>query len=121
IRNRPSSSSDASSTAIAKMPGSRRKKTSTPHRTKQAHRSSAERSFNTPTLPSPASGGGKFQRWHEPFLRRSDGGSGRRERLLREVEAIGHVVGGLVARVDRRQAECLLAKLDEADVGVLGV
>src|SRR5207248_10994908 len=74
-----------------------------------------------PPYPPPQAGGGKFQRWHEPFLRRSDGGSGRRERLLREVEAIGHVVGGLVARVDRRQAECLLAKLDEADVGVLGV
>jgi len=55
------------------------------------------------------------------ILAGSDGGAGRRERLLAEIEAVGHVIGGLVARIDRRQAERLLAELHQADMRVLGV
>src|SRR6266550_2724873 len=96
IRNSPSSSSVAGRKRIEKMPDSRREKPSIPPRRRQAHRSSAERSFE------------------------SNRGLWWRERLLLEIEAIGHVVGGLVACVDRRQTEGLLAELDQAHVGVLG-
>src|SRR3989442_2278781 len=82
---------------IAKMPDSTRKKPSTPPRTRDAPTISAERSLT------------------------SDRGLRWRERLLREVEAVGHAVGGLVVRVDRRQAEGLLAELHEAHMGVLRV
>src|ERR1700674_1346168 len=50
-----------------------------------------------------------------------DGGAGRREGLLVEIEAVGHVIRRLVARIDRRQAKGLLAELHQADVRVLGV
>src|ERR1700687_1914631 len=45
-----------------------------------------------------------------------DGGPGGGEWLLGEVEAVGHIVGRLVAGVDRGQTEGLLAKLHQADV-----
>src|SRR2546423_3076901 len=50
-----------------------------------------------------------------------DGGPGWREWLLGEVEAVGHVVGRLVAGVDRGQAKGLLAELHQAGVRVLRV